>query len=129
METNVQTVIERQRKKYTRDGCPTLLQMICTTFRLSYQEFAKVFGISKSSAALLITHETMPSLELAIKMARYFEVTVEDLFGWRVDDEGMRRPLLVEIKGEYVRLGAYKRRHKTMALVDAKLEDESSCKK
>jgi ligand-binding sensor domain-containing protein len=30
-----------------------------------------------------------------MKIACYFEVSVEELFGWRMEDTGERRPLLV----------------------------------
>ena len=59
------------------------------------RDFAAIFKISKTHAAEIIAHRKLPDLELAVRISRYWEVEVEELFGWRIDDDGARRPLLV----------------------------------
>ena len=92
-KSNIQAAIERAREKYGEH--PTLLSRICQAHGISVRDFAVIFGISKTHAADVIGHKKLPSLELAVQISRYWEVTVEELFGWRIDDEGKRRPLLV----------------------------------
>ena len=93
MKSNVQTVNEKLRAVY--QGQPPLLSRIAEAHGISIRDFAFIFGIGKSHAADILNHRVYPSLELALKISRYWEVTVEELFGWRVDDDGARRPLLV----------------------------------
>lgn len=90
--SNLQLSIERAREFYQDSP---LLSRICWAHQLTVREFAAIFGISKSHAFEIIRHEKLPSLELAIRIARYWEVSVEELFGWRIDDDGARRPLVV----------------------------------
>jgi DNA-binding XRE family transcriptional regulator len=96
--TGLQQTIERQRTEYERLGKP-LLQYLVELHGLSVRKFAEVFSISKGHSEDLIKQRVLPSLELAVRIARYFETNVDDLFAWRVDDTGDRRPLLVEIPG------------------------------
>ena len=93
MKSNVQTVNEKLRAVY--QGQPPLLSQIAEAHGISVRDFASIFGIGKSHAAEILGHKVFPSLELALKISRYWEVSVEELFGWRVDDDGARRPLLV----------------------------------
>lgn len=93
--TTIQIAIERQRKEYAKLGTP-LLQFMVKIHNLSQRQFAEIFGISKFHAEDLLKHRVMPSLELAVRIARYFETNVDELFAWRVDDTGDRRPLVVE---------------------------------
>jgi transcriptional regulator with XRE-family HTH domain len=98
VKTNVQIAIEQQRVRYSTLRKPLLAQM-AEAHRLTVREFAAIFGISKSYAQEILNHEKFPSLEMAIRVARYWECTVEELFGWRVDDDGMRRPMMIELPG------------------------------
>lgn len=106
-KTNIQLVNEKARALYKQEGVPPLLQQLCTIHRITFREFAKIFGISLGHAENIIKHRTFPGLELALAITRYFECTVEELFGWRVDDDGKRRPLLyLDLKtGEVERCG------------------------
>jgi hypothetical protein len=63
----------------------------------------------------------MPSLELAVRIGRYFEVNTDDLFAWRVADDGARRPLLIELPGtrKLLRLSVKKEAHGSLELVKA----------
>jgi DNA-binding XRE family transcriptional regulator len=71
---------------------------------LSIREFAEVFEISKNHAEAVLKHRTAPSLELAFQIARYFDLKVDELFGWMFDDTGNRRPLVLEVKGKCFRV-------------------------
>ena len=99
--SNIQRTIEKQRAEYAKLGKP-LLQYMAEVHQLTVRQFAEIFEISKSHASKVLSHEVFPSVELAVRIARYFETNVDELFGWRVDDEGSRRSLLVEIPGEGV---------------------------
>jgi transcriptional regulator with XRE-family HTH domain len=103
MSTNIQPVIERQRVVYESLARPLLAQM-AELHGISIRDFGQMFGISKTYAAEILNHEKLPNLDLAIRMARYWETTIEELFGWRVDDDGSRRPLVVDFKGTLIRL-------------------------
>ena len=94
-KSNIQVCNEKARAVYEAQGQPPLLQQICAVHGISIRDFASIFGISKTFAAEIISHQKFPSLELAVRISRYWEVAVEDLFGWRIDDGGERRPLLV----------------------------------
>ena len=95
VKSNTQICNEKARAYYQAQGQPPLLVQICAAHQVSIRDFAAIFGISKTYSAEIINHEKFPSLELAVRISRYWEVTVEDLFGWRIDDTGERRPLLV----------------------------------
>lgn len=96
-----------------------LLSQLAEVHDLSVRDFASIFGISKSFAEEILNHKKMPSLELAIRISRYYEVDVEQLFGWRVEDDGSRRPLVVKLPGseEYITLNASNRAHDSMRLL------------
>lgn len=96
VKTNLQLANEKARACYEGEGVDPLLKQICQAHGLTLREFARIFGISKSHAQDLWHHRAFPSLEAAVKISRYFEVTVEELFGWRINDDGDRRPLLVQ---------------------------------
>ena len=98
MITNIQSVIERQRTEYDLLGKP-LLQYMAEIHGLSVRKFAEVFGISNGYAHEILTHRTLPSLELAVRIARYWRASVDELFGWRIDDTGDRSPLVAEVPG------------------------------
>ena len=95
MKSSLQIVNEKARAIYEGSGQPPLLAQIAEVHGLSVRDFASIFGIGKSHAADVLNHKVFPSLELALKISRYWEVTIEELFGWRVDDDGARRPLLI----------------------------------
>lgn len=96
--TNVQETNEKQRAVYESLAKP-LLQQLAELHGLTIRDVAAVFGISKGHAEAILKHRVFPALELAIRIARYFEVSVDELFAWRVDDSGERRPLLIELPG------------------------------
>ena len=98
MKSNIQVGIEQQRAVYSQLRKPLLLQM-AQLHQLTYRDIAEIFGISRSHAENLLHHRRIPTLELAFRIARYFEVRVDDLFGWNFDDDGQRRPLLIELPG------------------------------
>lgn len=119
MKSDIQAVIEEQRARYESEGAP-LLARLAKVHGLSVRQMATIFKVSNGYAHDLMQHKALPTLELAFKLARYFEVTVDELFGWRVDDTGDRRPLLVEIPGEKepLRLIGHKREHDALPLVE-----------
>ena len=96
---NRQSLIERQREKYSLLPKP-LLGYLAEIHGLSVRKFASIFGISKTQASDILSHKILPSLDLAVRISRYFDTTVEDLFGWRVDDNGDRRPLVISLDGK-----------------------------
>ena len=118
MSSRLQIGIEQQRAVYG-ELRKTLLQQLADLHQLSIREFAAIFGISKSHAQDILSHEKMPSLELAIRISRYWEVSTDELFGWRVDDDGERRPLLIPVSGtdQVVRLKSSVRDHGPMEMV------------
>ena len=99
MQSNLQVGIDQQREVYGHLRFP-LLQQLCRIHSLTVRDVATIFGIGKSHAQEIITHQKAPSLELAFRLARYFEVTVDELFGWRFDDSGERRPLVIELSNK-----------------------------
>jgi len=103
MPTNIQRTIERQRAIYETLAMPLLYQL-ARMHGLSIREFAEVFEISKNHAEAVLKHRTTPSLELAFQIARYFDLKVDELFGWQFDDTGNRRPLVLEVKGKAFRV-------------------------
>lgn len=126
MRTGLQISVEKARALYCREGSPPLLQQIVQIYRISVREFAIIFGIKKSQAANIISHKAVPTLHLAIDICRYFEVSVEDIFGWRFDDHGKRRPMvMIDTKtGQAFRLKNVNDDHKTMELVKKQIEDQ-----
>jgi transcriptional regulator with XRE-family HTH domain len=127
VKSNVQTVNEKLRAVY--EGQPPLLSRIAEAHGISVRDFSSIFGVGKSHAADILNHRVYPSLELALKISRYWEVTVEELFGWRVDDDGARRPLLVIDPATGKALKLTKHRGRTGAIelaMKANGEDEES---
>lgn len=92
--TYVQSIIEGVREFYGTLRMPLLAQL-AKIHGLSVRDLAAIWGISKSHASDILSHKKVPDLELAFRIARYFEVTVDDLFGMRFDDDGSRRPLVM----------------------------------
>lgn len=44
------------------------------------EEFAKVLGVSRQTISSLETGRYNPSINLAYKIAKYFDMTIEDVF-------------------------------------------------
>jgi DNA-binding XRE family transcriptional regulator len=125
-KSNLQVVIEKQRVVYENPDIPPLLQQICQMYRITFREFAAIFEISTAHAEAIIKHRKFPALPLAISICRYFECTVEELFGWRVDDDGKRRPLLIvdpKTKQAY-RLSERDRGHETMNMIRERMGEK-----
>jgi DNA-binding XRE family transcriptional regulator len=124
VKTALQITIEKQRALYEVEGAPPFLQQITTMYRITIREFAGIFGISKAHAENIIKQRKYPDLPLALKITRYFGCTVEELFGWRVDDDGKRRPLLIENPktGQAYRLSDMKKQDSTMTLMENRLK-------
>ncbi|WP_321387273.1 helix-turn-helix transcriptional regulator [uncultured Enterococcus sp.] len=51
---------------------------------MTQQELANQVGVSRQSINAIETGKFLPSIELSLKLARFFEVNVEELFylGW-----------------------------------------------
>ena len=123
MQSNLQCAIDQQREVYSHLRFP-LLQQLCRIHSLTVRDVATIFGIGKSHAQEIITHQKAPSLELAFRLARYFECSVDELFGWRFDDSGERRPLVIELSNKVlVRLGSARKSDQALELVKAVAED------
>lgn len=99
--TRLQRSVERRRAIYDTLAKP-LIQQLCELHGLSIRDVARIFQISRGHSEAILKHRAEPSLALAFKFARYFEVSVEDMFGWRFDDTGDRRPLLIYVPGKAV---------------------------
>lgn len=100
---NVQRTIEKTRAVWETLDRP-LLSQFAEIYGLSIRDFAGIFSISKGHAEDILKHRKFPTLELAFRISRYFEVTVEDLFGWRIDDTGDRCPnVRLDYSGQLVR--------------------------
>lgn len=131
MKTALQVVIEKQREIYQRDGLPPFLQQVCQMYRITIREFASIFGISKAHAEQIIKQRKFPALDLALRIARYFDCTVEELFGWRIDDDGKRRPLIIENPrtGQTYRLSDNKKQDATITLMENRLKGTETADK
>ena len=44
------------------------------------EDFARVLGVSRQTISSLETGRYNPSIQLAYKIARYFDLTIEDVF-------------------------------------------------
>lgn len=118
MRTNLQVGLEKQRAVYSWLKRPLLAQ-ICQLHGLTIRDISTIFSISTGHAANILNHKALPDLPLAFRLARYFETDVESLFGWLVDDDGSRRPLVIEVPGGVIRLSSRDRAHGSMALVES----------
>lgn len=92
---------------------------------LTVRDFARIFGMSKSHAEDVLAMRCFPRAEMCIQIARYFEVSTDDIFGWMIDDAGERRPLVIELygTGKVLRLKAQVKEHGSLALVKAVAEE------
>jgi putative transcriptional regulator len=57
--------------------------------QMSQAELAKIVGVTRQTIVALETGRYAPSLELAMRLAAVFSVTVDDLFHW-LDAEAAR---------------------------------------
>lgn len=114
--TNIQVWIDQERAIYCGLRKPLLAQL-AMIHKVTVREFASIFGISKSNAQEILAHRKDPSLLLAFKIARYFEVSVDELFGWNYGDTGDRRPLVIEKDGKPLRLKEEVKGHGALELV------------
>ena len=49
------------------------------------EEFAKVLGVSRQTISSLENGRYNPSIQLAFKIARYFDITIEEVFIYEED--------------------------------------------
>ena len=50
------------------------------------EEFAKALGVSRQTISSLENGRYNPSIQLAFKIARYFDMTIEEVFIYEEDD-------------------------------------------
>lgn len=55
--------------------------------KLSQEEFGKLMGVSRQTIISLEKGKYNPSLELAFKIAEFFQLKIEDVFIYREDAE------------------------------------------
>ena len=51
------------------------------------EEFAKAMGVSRQTISLIERGDYSPSVSLALKLAKIFEVSVEDIFTYIEEEE------------------------------------------
>jgi putative transcriptional regulator len=59
--------------------------------QLSQGDLARAMNVSRQTVNSIETERYIPSLPLALALARYFEVSVEEIFGSGSNGEGGRR--------------------------------------
>ena len=96
MLSSIQITLQKVRAVNGTLAKPMLAQL-AELHGLPIRQFAGIFGISKGHAESVLKHRSYPSLQTAIKIARYFETSVEDIFGWTIDDTGERCPLVLSL--------------------------------
>ena len=57
------------------------------------EDFAKALGVSRQTISSLETGRYNPSILLAYKIAKYFDLTIEDVFLFENDDLNGGKPL------------------------------------
>ncbi len=57
---------------------------------MSQGDLAARLGVSRQTVNAIETERYTPSLPLALALARFFEIPVEDMFGAGTDQEGER---------------------------------------
>ena len=63
-----------------RDGVKNKIEEIRKERGIRQEEFAKALGVSRQTISSLENGRYNPSILLAYKIARYFEMTIEDVF-------------------------------------------------
>ena len=53
--------------------------------RIRQEEFAKALGVSRQTISSLENGRYNPSIQLAFKIARYFDMTIEEVFIYEED--------------------------------------------
>ncbi|WP_214711235.1 MULTISPECIES: helix-turn-helix transcriptional regulator [unclassified Exiguobacterium] len=66
----------------------TRLKELRARFGINQTELAKRAGISRQTVSLIEREEFMPSLLIAVKIARVFDESIEDIF--QFDEEELR---------------------------------------
>lgn len=56
------------------------VRMIREKAKLSQGELAEILGVSRQTVNAIETNKYNPSLELALRIARYFQLPIEDIF-------------------------------------------------
>ena len=51
------------------------------------EELAKMLGVSRQTVSSLETGRYNPSIQLAFKIARYFHMTIEEIFIYEEDEQ------------------------------------------
>jgi len=64
----------------------TKLKMYRVMHNLTQEDLAKAIGVSRQTIIALEKGKYNPSLELAFKIARYFKVTIENIFIYDQND-------------------------------------------
>ncbi|MDF1511358.1 helix-turn-helix transcriptional regulator [Robertmurraya sp. DFI.2.37] len=59
----------------------TKLQLLIKKRNIKQRELAKQLGISNSALSLIVNGKSVPTLKVALKIARAVNMTVEDLWG------------------------------------------------
>lgn len=56
------------------------VRMIREKAKLSQGELAEILGVSRQTVNAIETNKYNPSLELALRIAHYFQLPIEDIF-------------------------------------------------
>ena len=64
------------------------IEEIRRTRGIRQEEFAKAMGVSRQTISSLETGRYNPSIFLAYKIARFFDLTIEEVFLFEESDEG-----------------------------------------
>ena len=64
------------------------IEEIRRTRGIRQEEFAKAMGVSRQTISSLETGRYNPSIFLAYKIARYFDLTIEEVFLFEEIEEG-----------------------------------------
>lgn len=64
------------------------IEEIRRTRGIRQEEFARVMGVSRQTISSLETGRYNPSIFLAYKIARYFGMTIEEVFLFEESEEG-----------------------------------------
>ncbi len=64
------------------------IEEIRRTRGIRQEEFARAMGVSRQTISSLETGRYNPSIFLAYKIARYFDLTIEEVFLFEESEEG-----------------------------------------
>ncbi len=64
------------------------IEEIRRTRGIRQEEFAKAMGVSRQTISSLETGRYNPSIFLAYRIARYFDLTIEEVFLFEESEEG-----------------------------------------